>query len=76
AVESMPFNVGDLLRVRLTISIGAAVFPADGDSYEALLQVADRRMYEEKAARKQQRAERAVRRSTHEHSDNSPVHGS
>jgi len=76
AVESMPFNVGELLRVRLTISIGAAVFPADGDSYEALLQVADRRMYEEKAARKQQRAERAVHRSAPEHGDNSTVHGS
>ena len=41
AVESMPFSVGDLLRVRLSISVGAAVFPADGDSYEALLHVAD-----------------------------------
>ena len=76
AVESMPFNVGDMLRVRLSISIGAAVFPADGDSYEALLQVADRRMYEDKAARKQRLAERAVHRSAHEHSDDSPVHGS
>ncbi|MCU0249809.1 MAG: diguanylate cyclase [Vicinamibacterales bacterium] len=76
AVESMPFSVGDLLRVRLTISIGAAVFPADGDSYEALLQVADTRMYQDKAARKHLQAERAMPRTTHEHSDNSPVHGS
>ena len=52
AVEAMAFSVGDLLRVRLSISAGAAVFPFDGESYEALLQVADGRMYEDKAARK------------------------
>jgi diguanylate cyclase (GGDEF)-like protein/putative nucleotidyltransferase with HDIG domain len=75
AVESMPFSVGDLLRVRLSISVGAAVFPADGDSYEALLQVADSRMYEDKAARKQRRAERAHRPAP-EHSDDAHVHGS
>ncbi|HNV01764.1 MAG TPA: diguanylate cyclase [Vicinamibacterales bacterium] len=52
AVESMSFSVGDLLKVRLSISAGAAVFPVDGESYEALLQVADSRMYGDKAARK------------------------
>jgi diguanylate cyclase (GGDEF)-like protein len=36
-----------LLRIRA--SVGAAVFPADGDSFEALLASADRRMYEHKA---------------------------
>jgi diguanylate cyclase (GGDEF)-like protein len=76
AVESMPFSVGDLLRVRLTISVGAAVFPDDGDSYEALLQAADARMYEDKAARKHQRAERAIHRTAHEHSEDSPLHRS
>jgi diguanylate cyclase (GGDEF)-like protein len=76
AVEGMPFSVGDLLRVRLTISIGAAVFPSDGDSYDALLQIADTRMYKDKAARKHQQAERAMPRTPREHSDNSPVHGS
>jgi len=74
AVESMPFSVGELLRVRLTISIGAAVFPTDGDSYEALLQVADTRMYEDKAARKHRQAERAVQRAAHENSGDAPVH--
>ncbi len=69
AVENMPFSVGDLLRVRLTISVGAAVFPADGESYETLLQIADARMYEDKTARKLRRAERAVQRTAHEHSD-------
>jgi len=76
AVETMPFSVGDLLRVRLTISVGAAVFPADGDSYEALLQVADTRMYEDKAARKHRQAERAIHRPSHEHSDDPTLHGS
>jgi diguanylate cyclase (GGDEF)-like protein/putative nucleotidyltransferase with HDIG domain len=76
AVEQMPFSVGDLLRVRLTISVGAAVFPADGDAYESLLQIADRRMYEDKTARKLKLAERAVHRAAHEHSANSPIHGS
>jgi diguanylate cyclase (GGDEF)-like protein len=76
AVESMPFSVGDLLRVRLSISVGAAVFPADGDSYEALLQVADARMYEDKAARKHKQAEPATHRAPHEHSAQSPLHGS
>jgi predicted signal transduction protein with EAL and GGDEF domain len=39
--------------VRLAISGGAAVFPQDGRSYEALIAVADRQMYVNKAARKQ-----------------------
>jgi diguanylate cyclase (GGDEF)-like protein/putative nucleotidyltransferase with HDIG domain len=76
AVERMPFSVGDLLRVRLSISVGAAVFPADGDSYEALLQIADARMYEDKAARKHKQAERATHRAPHEHSAQSPLHRS
>ena len=76
AVENMPLSVGDLLRVRLTISVGAAVFPADGESYETLLQIADARMYEDKTARKLKRAERAVQRTAHEHSESSPLHDS
>jgi diguanylate cyclase (GGDEF)-like protein/putative nucleotidyltransferase with HDIG domain len=36
----------------LGISAGAAVFPHDGDSYEALLAAADSRMYQDKAHRK------------------------
>jgi GGDEF domain-containing protein len=47
----MPFSVGDLLRVRLSISVGAAVFPFDGGTYDALLEVADSRMYRDKAER-------------------------
>ena len=36
----------------MTVSIGAAVFPQDGESYEALLATADSRMYQDKAGRK------------------------
>jgi diguanylate cyclase (GGDEF)-like protein/putative nucleotidyltransferase with HDIG domain len=38
--------------IPLTISAGAAVFPEDGDSYEALLAKADSRMYRDKSLRK------------------------
>jgi diguanylate cyclase (GGDEF)-like protein len=59
AVDTMPFSVGDLLRVRLSISAGAAVFPFDGGTYDALLEVADSRMYRDKAERKHGIASRA-----------------
>jgi diguanylate cyclase (GGDEF)-like protein/putative nucleotidyltransferase with HDIG domain len=59
AVETMPFSVGDLLRVRLSISVGAAVFPFDGGTYDALIEVADSRMYRDKAERKHGVASRA-----------------
>jgi diguanylate cyclase (GGDEF)-like protein/putative nucleotidyltransferase with HDIG domain len=39
-------------RVHLAISAGAAVFPQDGTTYEALLADADHRMYRDKAARR------------------------
>ena len=39
-------------RLQLGISVGAAVFPHDGESYEALLATADSRMYRDKASRK------------------------
>ena len=38
--------------LRLAASAGAAVFPHDGTSYEALLAEADHRMYRDKAARR------------------------
>jgi GGDEF domain-containing protein len=41
---------GQLLQI--TISIGAAIFPHDGDSYETLLATADSRMYRDKTRRK------------------------
>ena len=39
-------------RLPLGISVGTAVFPHDGESYEALLATADNRMYQDKANRK------------------------
>jgi len=41
-------------RRPLSISAGVAMFPADGQSYESLLAVADRRMYQDKARHKRQ----------------------
>ena len=41
-------------RRPMTISAGVAMFPADGESYESLLAAADRRMYQDKARRKQE----------------------
>ena len=55
ALEARP---GDQLS--LSISAGAAVFPQDGDTYEALLSRADSRMYGDKSARKTHPARRAV----------------
>ena len=39
-------------RLPLGISVGTAVFPHDGESYETLLATADNRMYQDKANRK------------------------
>ena len=52
AVESVLFEARPGRRVPLAISVGAAVFPEDGESYESLLAAADSRMYRDKAARK------------------------
>ena len=41
-------------RLPLSISAGVALFPADGQTYEALLATADRGMYQDKARRKRQ----------------------
>lgn len=47
AVESRPGK-----PVSLACSVGAAVYPHDGDGYETLLAAADSRMYRDKARRK------------------------
>jgi diguanylate cyclase (GGDEF)-like protein len=52
AVDAVVFEVQGRKRVRLAISGGAAVFPEDGRTYEVLLAAADRRMYQDKRARK------------------------
>ena len=52
AIEDILFEARPGRRVPLGISIGAAVFPQDGESYESLLAAADSRMYQDKASRK------------------------
>jgi diguanylate cyclase (GGDEF)-like protein/putative nucleotidyltransferase with HDIG domain len=52
AVENVIFEARPTRRVPLGISVGAAVFPQDGGSYESLLASADSRMYQDKASRK------------------------
>ena len=45
----------------LGMSVGAAVFPHDGEVYEALLATADSRMYQNKASRKRHSPRRGAR---------------
>jgi diguanylate cyclase (GGDEF)-like protein len=52
AVDRVVFEVSPNVRAPLTMSAGAAVFPRDGDTYEALLARADNRMYLDKSRRK------------------------
>lgn len=54
SVDDVFFEVRPGKRLHLGISIGAAVYPQDGESYEALLATADSRMYQDKADRKRQ----------------------
>jgi diguanylate cyclase (GGDEF)-like protein/putative nucleotidyltransferase with HDIG domain len=52
AVESLVFEAKPGVRMPLSISAGAAVFPHDGSSYEILMAKADRRMYRNKMMHK------------------------
>ena len=52
AVDGMEFEASPGQRLPLTISAGTAMFPLDGGSYESLLATADRRMYQDKGARR------------------------
>ena len=52
AVDALQFEARPAKLLPLAISIGAAIFPHDGDSYETLLATADSRMYRDKARRK------------------------
>src|SRR4051794_34719634 len=54
AVDGLRFEARPGRMLRLAISVGAAVFPHDGESYEALLATADSRMYRDKTRRKRQ----------------------
>jgi diguanylate cyclase (GGDEF)-like protein len=52
AVDEVRFEPQPDKALPIAISIGAAVFPLDGDSYETLLATADSRMYRDKTRRK------------------------
>ena len=52
SIDEVYFEARPGKRLQLGISIGAAVFPQDGESYEALLSTADSRMYQDKARRR------------------------
>jgi diguanylate cyclase (GGDEF)-like protein/putative nucleotidyltransferase with HDIG domain len=52
-VDEVLFEARPGRRLPLGISIGAAIYPQDGDSYESLLATADSRMYRDKTRRKQ-----------------------
>ncbi len=54
AVDGLQFEARSGTMLSLAISIGAAVFPHDGDSYETLLATADSRMYRDKTRRKRE----------------------
>jgi diguanylate cyclase (GGDEF)-like protein len=64
AVDDLRFEVrpGEILP--LTLSAGVAVYPHDGDSYEALLATADGRMYRDKTRRKLNKSETSKRKRT------------
>jgi diguanylate cyclase (GGDEF)-like protein len=59
AVAAAAFEAKPGVPLPLGISAGAAVFPHDGDSYEALLAKGDSRMYRDKVVRKREAKEHA-----------------
>jgi diguanylate cyclase (GGDEF)-like protein/putative nucleotidyltransferase with HDIG domain len=63
AIDEVYFEVRPGKRVGLGVSIGAAVFPQDGEVYEMLLSAADSRMYQDKTRRKHRAPTRTVRRA-------------
>jgi diguanylate cyclase (GGDEF)-like protein len=52
AIDEVVFEARAGKRLQLSISIGAAIFPHDGNTYETLLATADSRMYRDKTRRK------------------------
>ena len=64
AVDNVELEVRPDLRIPMMVSAGAAVFPQDGNSYEALLAKADSRMYRDKSQRKTARAQVRSREAT------------
>src|SRR5262249_4109699 len=60
AVDHLQFEARPGQTLPLAISIGAAIFPHDGDSYETLLATADSRMYRDKTRRKREGASQEI----------------
>jgi len=52
AVSGIPFEPAPGVAVTLSISVGHAMYPSDGGSFESLLRCADERMYQDKSERK------------------------
>ena len=63
AIDEVVFEARPGKRLQLGISIGAAVFPHDGNTYETLLATADSRMYRDKTKRKRALVAQAGRRA-------------
>ena len=63
-VGALEFEARPGKRIVLGMSIGKAVFPNDGESYEALMAVADNRMYQDKDQRRQTRKGRSAKGGT------------
>jgi len=55
-VDGIQLEVQRNVHIPLMLSAGAAVFPHDGDCYEALLAAADSRMYRDKSERRATRS--------------------
>jgi len=55
-VDGIQLEVGRNVRIPIMLSAGAAVFPHDGNCYEALLAAADSRMYRDKSERRTTRS--------------------
>ena len=64
-IDDVYFEARPGKRVQLGISVGAAVFPQDGESYEALLATADSRMYQDKSRRKRPGGGETTRQESH-----------
>ena len=63
-VEGLMFEPRPGRRAPIRISVGAAVFPRDGDGYEAIMATADSRMYRDKTRRKAEGQEVAAATGT------------
>src|SRR5207302_134574 len=64
SIDEVYFEARPGKRLTLGISVGAAVFPQDGESYEALLATADSRMYQDKSGRKRRSGRESFSRAS------------